>query len=343
MTRALAPISCGPSLARSKTEEYSQGECTLALKEFLQELDDEVAIVMGGDFDIEVIETQLVPNFDDPSITFHNLDTKKKKCKLLESCVLYVDIRRSAQISASKQTKTLAKMYSSFVTTMIDCARYYGGHVRNIIGDRVMVVFDTEDCFKKAVDTATLMNTVSQYILNKRIKSIDFKCGIGIDYGKMLITKSGAIRYGAEKEFYRGLVWLGNPANVASRLTDLAYKTEEWTTPTVDEGHFYPLTHQFSWIDRSYEEFLDSLATTGTRTLQHKNQYFFSFIKSSTNHSRTHQPILITEAVYDGLSKAHPKSDYIASNYFKKQLLDVRDYDGAVYGGDVTYTVAKEL
>ncbi|WP_374325095.1 hypothetical protein [Aquipseudomonas alcaligenes] len=102
----------------------------MALKDFLKDLDDSVKVVTSSDFEVEIIETEFVPSFSDASITYDNLDTKKKKCKLLESCVLYVDIRSSAKISAERQPKTLAKMYSSFVRTMIACARYYGGHVR---------------------------------------------------------------------------------------------------------------------------------------------------------------------------------------------------------------------
>ncbi|WP_211277023.1 adenylate/guanylate cyclase domain-containing protein, partial [Tamilnaduibacter salinus] len=168
----------------------------MALKDFLKDLDDSVKVVTSSDFEVEIIETDFVPSFSDANITYDNLDTKKKKCKRLESCVLYVDIRSSAKISAERQPQTLAKMYSSFVRTMISCARYYGGHVRNIVGDRVMVVFDKENCFENAIDTAVLMNSVCNNILNKRISSFEFRTGIGIDYGKMLITKSGAIRKG---------------------------------------------------------------------------------------------------------------------------------------------------
>jgi class 3 adenylate cyclase len=316
----------------------------LALKDFLQTLDDEVATVLDSSFEIEVIETAYVPSFDDPNITYDNLDTQKKKCKLLESCVLYVDIRDSAKISAAKQPKTLAKMYSSFVRSMIACARYYGGHVRNIIGDRVMVVFDKEDCFKKAADTAVLMNSVSRYILNKRIKSTDFKCGIGIDYGKMLITKSGAIRHGAEKEFYRTLVWLGKPANTASRLTDMAFKTQTWSVPGVRRGNYYPYLKEWLWWDETYEKFIDELEPTLSRLLKHKDENFCSFYETSLGpYTETHSQILMTKDVFDGLSSSHPQSDYIQNKLFKKKNINIRDYDGEVYGGDVTFTVAKEI
>ncbi|MEQ9002839.1 MAG: adenylate/guanylate cyclase domain-containing protein, partial [Pseudomonadales bacterium] len=181
----------------------------MGLKDFLEQTKADVSTVLASDFEVEVTETNKVPNFDDPAITYDNLDTKIKRVKRLESCVLYVDIRDSAKFSAEKRPKTLAKTYSTFVKSMIGCARYHGGHVRNIIGDRVMVVFDKEECFKNAVNTAVLMNSVAKYILNPLIRSTDFQVGIGIDYGPMLITKAGQTRHGAEREFYRSLVWLG--------------------------------------------------------------------------------------------------------------------------------------
>jgi adenylate cyclase len=316
----------------------------MGILEFLRDLDEEVSMVVGSDFEIEVVNTEQVPNFDDSYITYDNLDTKKKRCKLLESCVLYVDIRNSASISAAKQPKTLAKMYSSFVRSMIAAGRYYGGHVRNIIGDRVMIVFDRKDCFVKAVDTAILMNTVAQYVLNKRIKSLDFRCGIGIDYGKMLITKAGAIRRGAEMEFYRSLVWLGRPANIASRLTDLAHKKESYHVDGVSEGHYLPYTDKWLWIDKTYEQFLDRLKTTYSPVLNHADPHFSTFVKKRLGpYTRSYPPILMTEDVYNGFRKVRPDTDSIKKQWWKKQSMDVKDYSGTVFGGDVTFTAAKDI
>lgn len=315
----------------------------MALKDFLKDLDDSVKVVTSSDFEVEIIETEFVPSFSDASITYDNLDTKKKKCKLLESCVLYVDIRSSAKISAERQPKTLAKIYSSFVRTMIACARYYGGHIRNIVGDRVMVVFDKAKCFENAIDTAILMNSVCKHILNKRISSFEFRAGIGIDYGKMLITKSGAIRQGDEKEFYRSLVWLGKPANTASRLTDLAHKTESYTIPAIHQGNYYPYIKDWHWQSKPYEQFIDDLEPTSSRMLKHKDEHFHTFFKTTMSHSETHSPILFTKSVFDGFKKARPNADSIKNGWWSKRNLDVRDYDGDIYGGDVIFSVVEDL
>jgi adenylate cyclase len=315
----------------------------MSLKDFLIDIDSQVSTVLDSSFKIEITDTDYVPNFDDSAITYDNLDQKTKKCKRLESCVLYVDMRDSTAISAEKRPHTLAKIYSSFVKSMIACARYYGGHVRNIIGDRVMVVFDKEDCFKKAIDTAILMNSVNRFILNKRIKDVDFKCGIGIDHGKMLIAKAGAIRQGSETEFYRSLVWLGNPANVASKLTDVANKPILNTLPYIHQGNYYPLTKKWAWFDQSYEEFIENLEVTYSRDLRHKDEYFRAFCKILRPKYTHPSPILMTQTVYDGFKKAYPADKSIQGNFWQNQSLSVKGYDGNVLGGDVFWEIAKEI
>ena len=317
----------------------------MALKEFLENIDDQVKSVLSSEFEIQIIDTDFVPNFDDSEITYGNLEAKIKKCKRLESCVLYVDMRDSTKISATKRPHTLAKIYYSFVKSMIASAMYYGGHVRNIIGDRVMVVFDKDDCFKNAINTAILMNSVNKHILNKRVKDIDFKCGIGIDYGKMLITKAGATRKGAETEFYRSLVWLGKPANVASKLTDLANKSSKSYKPGIRQGNYFRSLDTWSWLDKTYDEFIDDLECTSSRELIHKHKYFSTFHKTKLGpYITSANPILMTQAVYEGFEKAYPNDNTIVENYWKQQSsVKVKDYAGKIFGGDVIFPLVKEI
>ncbi|MEH2372682.1 adenylate/guanylate cyclase domain-containing protein [Nostoc sp.] len=310
---------------------------------FLNEIKDEVNLTVSSNFKIEVIETERVPSFDDSNITYYNPLTKTKKCKRLESCVLYVDMRDSTKISAAKRPATLAKIYSTFVSSMIQASRYFNGHVRNIIGDRVMVVYDRENCFLNAINTAILMNSINQYILKKKIKDFEFRCGIGIDYGNMLVTKAGTIRRGAETEFYRSLVWLGKPANIASKLTDVANKTVFKKSDPLRQGNYFPLTQKWSWVDKSYEEFIDDLSPTFSQNLVHKDEYFSTFIKSSNLYSETPSPILITQAVYEGLKREHPSEQSIFNNWWNMQSVNVPNYNGNVFGGDIIYKAAEIL
>jgi adenylate cyclase len=198
----------------------------VALKDLRAEIDDEVSTLLASDFAIEVTNTQYVPSASDAAITFPDVTARSQGTKLIETCVLYIDIRRSTELSFKHHAPTVARLYTAFVRAMTRVARHYGGHVRGIIGDRVMVIFDRDKCFTNAVSCAIAMNSVATYIINKRFKANEVECGIGIDFGRMLATKTGVRRHGVEQANYRSLVWLGRPANTASKLTDLANKPE---------------------------------------------------------------------------------------------------------------------
>ena len=116
-----------------------------------REVDDEVSTILSSDFDITVTKTATVPHFDDGAITFPNLDEKAQGTKVLETTVLYVDMRRSTALSMKHRSQTVAKLYSAFVRAMTRCAAVYGGEVRGIIGDRVLMLFDRANCFTNSI------------------------------------------------------------------------------------------------------------------------------------------------------------------------------------------------
>lgn len=312
------------------------------LKGFHDSLTGEIQAILSSDFTISVTETETIPNVDDPGITYPNFVTKIQKCKLIETCVLYVDIRKSTDLNLSHRRNTLAKLYSSFVRVMVRCGEYFSGKVRNIVGDRVMVLFDKANCFINAVNTAILMNSVCQYVLNKTFPYNEVKCGIGIDYGKMLIAKTGIIKQGLENTAYKSLVWLGRPANVASKLTDVANKQFNSTIPIVRECFYYPTIREWSWINTEVIDFLYKLKCSCSPVLFHSNNYFSTFNLSSRTTSYTFPPILMTEDVFNGFKKANPDNISLKKGWWKSQSIDVPGYNGIIYGGDVIFTDFKE-
>ncbi len=142
----------------------------------------EVRAILSSDFELSVTETKSVPHSSDAAITFPNLDDGTQGVKLLETAVLYVDMRRSTELSLRHRKETVAKLYSAFVRAMTRCAAVFGGEVRGIIGDRVMVLFEPKDCFTSAVDTAEFMHSVCSYVINKHFTHGDVRFGFGIDY-----------------------------------------------------------------------------------------------------------------------------------------------------------------
>lgn len=314
----------------------------MAVKDILDALDDEINCIHSSDFTIDVASTNYVPNDSDTNLTFENFDSKKKKVKTIETCVLYIDIRKSTLLNLKHKPKTMAKLYSSFIRGMLKAAEYFNGKVRNIVGDRVMVVFNNENCFSEAVNTAILMNTITQKVINKRFSNNSVTCGIGIDYGKMMVTKCGTIKYGNENSDYKSLVWLGQPANIASKLTDSANKpSTNRTVSGFNVGfHFEALYKDWSWYFESNETLVNNIEFSYlTPTMRYKNDYFKSFYATTKTYSNSDStpPILVTDSVYKGFKKANPYDNSIIKKWWKKQSRKIKDFSGIAYGADITF------
>jgi len=329
----------------------------MGMKELRIDLDEEVSTILASDFSVSVTRTDTVPHSGDGAITFPNLDTKTQGAKLIETAVLYIDIRRSTVLNLSHRPQTVAKLYSAFVRAMTQVARFQKGHVRGIIGDRVMVIFDRAGAHANAVECAISMNTVSKYIINKHFRANEIACGIGIDYGRMLATKTGIRRHGAEQGNYRNLVWLGSPANVASKLTDLANKPGERLEGTKvcvayrrPPGALSSLligapAAPWEWREEWPSDFVQNLEVKYAPTrIEHASPNFESFytlpvtleIRPST------PPILMTKAVWDGYKAAKPNDAAVKRMMFDRVEIEASAYNGEIYGGDVIYPALKE-
>lgn len=314
------------------------------MSDLRDELAGEVETILSNAFTISTTNTNVVPHSDDVAITFPNLDAKSQSCKLIDTCVLYIDIRRSTELSIEHKPKTVTKLYSAFVRAMTKCARHYGGHVRGIIGDRVMVLFDCDDCFAKAVECAVLMNSTAKYVVNKHFKHNEVKCGIGIDAGRMLVTKTGFRRNGVERANYRNLVWLGRPANVASKLTDIANKEGKTVKiQTIDVAYSSALFGKWIWLKEYPHNFVQNLeAINGV--IKHKNPTYMTHLHDTEEYEEQPDtpPILMTAPVFNGFKAARPNDESVKGGWFKKIRVEVPGYKGDVYGGDVIKTAFKE-
>ena len=153
------------------------------------------------------------------------------------AAILFIDIRKSTFLTENSQTKSMVKIYRAFMRMAVGCVRKNGGVTRQFLGDRIMGVFvDSVDdkgvvierATDKAINAARSLQTAIDYSLNKHLKAkVNGKvieCGIGIDYGKVLVTQVGM--YGVEqdedKEDEVDCVWVGNITNHASKYSDLA-------------------------------------------------------------------------------------------------------------------------
>lgn len=286
-----------------------------------------------------------VPGLDDTSLTYGN--GEEKKGIEINTCVLFVDIRNSVQLTKVKQVRTMGKIYSVFTHCVLLAAEEEGGYVRNIIGDRVMVVFPPDQCFKKAVFCAITINHIAT-LINKKFDNFEFKCGIGIDYGKLNVMKVGIKKKGAENDDNKGLVWVGYPANFASRLTDCANKEYIDTIYKVD-GEFYE--HNFLDIP-----FLERPSGYYRKTLEFSPEEFAAKVEiSDNNHTLSlsscryiysiekeerkclYPSILISSKVYQEYVKYDPEANDIKNSWWKKQTRKIRDINFDVWGASLTW------
>lgn len=304
---------------------------------FFKELNEEVESMNASYFDIEITETYSVPSQDDSSLTYENFDTYKKKVKTIETCVLFIDIRKSTNISLKNDAIKMTKLYSSFSRSMVKIAEKTGGKVRNIIGDRVMVVFDHFGCCEKAIETAVLMNSVTKDIINKHFKDASIKCGIGIAYGEMLVTKCGTIKKGVENNHYKYLVWAGKTANIASKLTDSAnkYYSTSKTTHGVNVGTQNPFTKNWLWTFHSIKQLIEKIEFSYiSPNMRFKDPNFSSFYETSQTSydSYTLPPILMTKSVFDNLKSENKYNEYIGR--INRIYKTIENVDEAIYGFD---------
>ncbi|MDK0574170.1 adenylate/guanylate cyclase domain-containing protein [Clostridium perfringens] len=176
--------------------------------------------------------------------------------------ILFIDIRKSTDLSDKSHAKSMVKIYRSFMRMAVDCVRKNLGVTRQFLGDRIMGVFmDDKDengnvitlGVDKAVYCARTMQTVLDYSLNKHINNNinnkTIECGIGISCGKVLVTQVGmrGIENNEEKENEKDVVWVGKITNYASKYSDLANGGEIFISKDVYKNISMELKDKEAW------------------------------------------------------------------------------------------------
>jgi len=186
------------------------------------------------------------------------------------------------------------------------------------------------------------MDSVSTHIINANFPHNEIRCGIGIDYGKMLVAKTGIIKKGKENTSNKSLVWFGRPANVASKLTDIANKKTSIKRRIVNECVYYPLTKKFVWTECEMNAFINKLKITHTPNLIHPDTYFSTLTVTDKTRETTQSPILMTESVYSGFLSACPKDKSIENGWWEIKNVTVSGCAEPIYGGNVIYITFRK-
>jgi adenylate cyclase len=322
----------------------------MAVKNVIEEIERDVIDVTKTDF--VHIETNSVPNRHDVELTYES--GKEKKGKKINTCVLFVDIRNSVALTEKHHNKTMGRIYTAFTKAVLKVARHHNGHIRNIIGDRVMIVFPTENCYTNAVHCAISINHTAQKVINKIFTGVDFKCGIGIDYGELRVIKVGIQRNGTENLENKGLVWVGYPANYASRLTDYANKIIE---EEVYDLKYEPINPKIfpiiSWpfmdrISKESDYFPEKTVTLTPSEFANMISFNDTGLSLSTGKiisfkkriiKKTFQAILMSENVFNNYSKQNPNAKDIKEGFWKVQEHKIKNIDYTIYGGSIKWNL----
>jgi class 3 adenylate cyclase len=145
--------------------------------------------------------------------------------------VLYADLDGSTALVEGKKWEFSGQVYKTFLYAASRLIRKHGGSIVSYDGDRVMGVFiaqtQRDDAVSCALEINYAVKSLVQPELNKNW-STDFKIRhvVGIDTSQIRTARTGV----------RGdndLVWIGNSANLAAKLTALSADSPTWITKRV--------------------------------------------------------------------------------------------------------------
>lgn len=257
--------------------------------------------------------------------TIEQLEDSNKSYSIM-AAILFIDIRKSTYLTENSQAKSMVKIYRSFMRMAVDCVRKNGGVTRQFLGDRIMGVFiDSIDekgnivdrAADKAINAARSLQTVIDYSLNKYLKAnVNGKvieCGIGIDYGKVLVTQVGM--YGLESDENRenevGCVWVGNTTNYASKYSDIAFG-----------GEIFISNNVFKQMSDEYKEvFVRSAKYKGTKLFQGyvTKDYYLEFSDDLGKPIKIEEDTTVELDTFAGLSDGIRKLERLKDSLIQRE------------------------
>ena len=257
--------------------------------------------------------------------TIEQLENNNKTYSIM-AAILFIDIRKSTYLTENSQVKSMVKIYRSFMRMAVDCVRKNGGVTRQFLGDRIMGVFIdsvnenrslVESAADKAINAARSLHTVIDYSLNKHLKNnVNGKiieCGIGIDYGKVLVTQVGM--YGLENDERRedevSCVWVGNTTNYASKYSDIA-----------SGGEIFISNNVFKQMSEEYRTvFAKSAKYKGSKLFQGyvAQDFYLSFSEDLENPIKIEEKSMVELDTFAGLADGIREIESLKNNLIQRE------------------------
>ena len=175
--------------------------------------------------------------------------------------VLFVDMRKSTDLTDELKSKKMVKVYRSFIRIVIQAIRYSGGYTRQFAGDGIMGIFQNSNVDDqnissscKAIKAARYIHTLIDFCLNPALKKsmdICIGCGVGICTGTI---KTRDVVKGTIKAIDKSAV-------TAERMKDAYVRTKG----EAEHGVFA--------AESSPEEYAADRTLTGVETAAHEAAY----------------------------------------------------------------------
>jgi len=211
-----------------------------------------------------VRDGQVVPAPADLKLSNDAVNFKK-------ATILYADLDQSTALVENKKWEFAAEVYKSFLYAASRLIRYDGGSIVSYDGDRVMGVFVGGRQCNDAVSCALRINYAVRTLVQAEMKKVYTKSEfrirqvVGIDTSEIRVARTGV----------RGdndLVWVGNSANLAAKLTALHADRATYITKRVynalENGQKFGTQGENIWTKWSWPQHNDDeiYSTTYHRT-----------------------------------------------------------------------------
>jgi len=176
-----------------------------------EKLEQEVKEILNWNIEVKN-ESSKVPSKSDLTLG--------ETARLVETCILFVDIRGSSVITDTHRKTTTIKILNAFLNGVVRIAKTNWGHVRSFNGDSLLVIFDPDMdniVCDRAVHTALQIKGFVTEVLAPELERKGyvekFEVGIGIAKDKVLVSKVG-IR-GTDNN---DLIWTSTGTNIAAKM-----------------------------------------------------------------------------------------------------------------------------
>ncbi|MBY3173141.1 MULTISPECIES: adenylate/guanylate cyclase domain-containing protein [Rhizobium] len=148
-----------------------------------------------------------------------------------KAAILYADLDGSTGLVETKKWQFSGEVYKTFLYAASRLIKHHGGSIVSYDGDRVMGIFISNSKCNDAVSCALQLNYAVKNIVQGELNkgwTTDFKIRhvVGIDLSEIRAARTGV----------RGdndIVWIGNAANLAAKLTSLSADKPTYITKRV--------------------------------------------------------------------------------------------------------------